>query len=341
MRTLPDRSLSVVARISAAATSTTPVEDRTEEILDLLQRVFPYDAAMVVSLRAPGGARRPVAGRGYPPQFADFLTTPQWHQEVVEPYALPTGGWPIRESDLPVDPDSIAALATYGRDAGLLEGVLSALIMPDGGFVGFVILSWSRAETPPDEAVEVIGSIGPTLANILDPLYSSRALVAALDDRSVALAFQPDGGVVTLRGSPPDELIIDAERRHHRLVPVATLQWRLVRLPRASLPRRHRCPARPRAREHLRAHPARAGGPHLLGQRRLECGDRQAAVGHHPHRSRPRRAHPGEARGDEPVGGRGPGHLRGPARSRRGVAAAWPPEIGRCANWQRPAREMK
>jgi DNA-binding CsgD family transcriptional regulator len=166
---------------------------------------------MVVSLHAPGSERRPVAGRGYPPQFADYLTTLQWHQEIVEPYALPTGGWPIRESDLPVDPASIEALATYGRDAGLMEGILSALIMPNGAFVGFVILSWARAETPSDEAVEVIGSIGPTLANLLDPLRSSRALVAALDERSVALAFQPEGDVVPLRGSPPAELIIDAE----------------------------------------------------------------------------------------------------------------------------------
>ena len=212
MRTTRDRSLSVVSQIGAAATSSAPVEDRTEEILDQLQRVFPYDAAMVVSLRAPGGDRRPIAGRGYPAKFAHYLTTPQWHQEVVEPYGLPTGGWPIRESDLPVDPDSIPGLATYGRDAGLFEGLLSALITAGGTFVGFIILSWTKLETPPDEAVEVIGSITPTLANIVDPLASSRALVAVLGEGSAALSFLADGSVVTLRGTPPQELIEHADR---------------------------------------------------------------------------------------------------------------------------------
>jgi DNA-binding CsgD family transcriptional regulator len=220
MKTPSHRSLSVVSRIGAAATSITPVEDRTEEILDQLQRVFPYDAAMVVSLRAPGGERRAVASRGYPAAFAQYLTTPQWHQEIVEPYGVPSGGWPIRESDLPVDPESIPALATYGRDAGLFEGLLSALMTPGGAFAGFLILSWTKAETPPDEAVEVIGSITPTLANILDPLSSSRALAAALDDGAVALAFQPDGSVVTLRGLPPEELVAGAAHARQ-----AITQW--------------------------------------------------------------------------------------------------------------------
>lgn len=210
MRTTRDRSLSVVSRIGAAATSSASVEDRSEEILDQLQRIFPYDAGMVVSARVPGGEGRPVAGRGYPPSFAHYLTTPQWHHEVVEPYGVPTGGWPIRESDLPVDPDSIPALGTYGRDAGLFEGLLSALTTPTGQFVGFLILSWTRAETPPDEAVEVVGSIAPTLANILDPLSCSRALATALDGGSSALALGADGSVVTLRGCPPDELVADA-----------------------------------------------------------------------------------------------------------------------------------
>src|ERR1700753_736140 len=99
MRTTRDRSLSVVSRIGAAATTSSPVEHSSEEIRDHLQRICPYDAGMVVSARVPGGEGRPVAGRGYPESFAHYLTTPQWHQEIVEPYGVPMGGWPIRESD--------------------------------------------------------------------------------------------------------------------------------------------------------------------------------------------------------------------------------------------------
>jgi DNA-binding CsgD family transcriptional regulator len=247
MRTTRDCSLSVVSRIGAAATSNAPVEDRSEEILDQLHRVFPYDAGMVVAARAPGTERRPVAGRGYPAPFAHYLTSPQWHQEIVEPYGVPTGGWPVREADLPVDPEGIPALATYGREAGLFEGLLSALITPGGAFAGFLILSWTRAETPPDEAVEVIGSIAPILATILDPLCSSRALVAALEVDSSAVAFQADGSIVTLRGTPPEELIADARRvreviahRFGRRGTTASFLW-----PRASggwyACRAHRC----------------------------------------------------------------------------------------------------
>jgi DNA-binding CsgD family transcriptional regulator len=213
-RTLTSRSFGVVSRIAAVAASGAPVEERVEEILDQLELIFPFDAGMVARLDPSNLERRPVVVRGYAAPFLEYMTTKAWHSEVVEPFGLPSRGWPVRDRDLPVDPSTLPGLA-YGREAGLHEGLLSALVTRDGHFVGFLILSWSRLEPPPDEVCVVVGGIAPALANIVDPMQSARALTSTLGDVSFAAGFAADGSVVPLCGhATEDHLEESATVRH-------------------------------------------------------------------------------------------------------------------------------
>jgi DNA-binding CsgD family transcriptional regulator len=205
---LSGRSLTILSRIAGIAASGASALERTEEVLDELQHVFPFDAGLLSCVDPVAATRRqPVVVRGYPDSFTDYLVSPEWHAECVQPFGMSRTGWPVRERDLPVDPMSLRGIAEYGRPAGLNEGLLSALITPEGRHTGFVMLSWANDEPPSDEACAVIGHLSLALANMVDPLQSARVLAGSLGDGTSAVGLRADGGVVPLRGTPDATLI--------------------------------------------------------------------------------------------------------------------------------------
>jgi DNA-binding CsgD family transcriptional regulator len=201
---LSSRSVEVITRVAGIVTSFAPVPDRMEEVFDELRRVFAFDAGIVTSSSTTSsGARTAIVSRGYQDSFVDYLLSPDWQAELIEPFGMPRTGWPLRERDLPVDPMSLRGIAEYGRAQGLYEGMVSALHTPDGRHTGFLMLSGASAEAPSDEACAVVGSLSLALANMVDPLQSARALVTTLDPDSSVVVVQPDGQVVPLQ-SPRD-----------------------------------------------------------------------------------------------------------------------------------------
>ncbi|MCW2498871.1 MAG: hypothetical protein JWN87_547 [Frankiales bacterium] len=207
----PRSSLEVVSRIAGIATSAASARQRTDEMLDELSVVFPFDAGVVCALSPGATTSDPLIARSYPAHFVDYLASPEWYAEAIEPFGIPRTGWPVCERDLPVDPMSLRGVAEYGRPAGLLEGLLSALLNSEGEHVGFLMLSWSSAKPPPDRAFAVIGHVSTMLANTVDPLRPARALAAAMDDDSSAVSIGPDGRVLALRGYLADQVAGDPE----------------------------------------------------------------------------------------------------------------------------------
>jgi DNA-binding CsgD family transcriptional regulator len=204
-----------VSRIAGVASSASSALERTEQVLHELRSVFPFDAGMVACVDPASPQRRPMVVHGYSSPFVNYMQSPAWHAEIVEPFGMPRSGWPVRERDLPVDPMTLPGLAEYGRSDGLNEGLLSALFTPDGQYVGFLILSWQHAQPPSDAACTVIGSVAPALANLVDPLQSARQLASTLEADDIAIGFVTDGSVVSLRGEAPPELTApDAPARH-------------------------------------------------------------------------------------------------------------------------------
>jgi DNA-binding CsgD family transcriptional regulator len=195
-----------MSRIAGIAASGAPVRDRTEEVLDQLRLVFPFDAGIVSSVDPATGEPRALVTRGYPDAFADYLVGPEWYAECIEPFGLPRTGWPVRERDLPIDPMSLQGIMA-GRQAGLYEGLLSALITPDGRDAGFVMLSWAEEASPSDDACALIGHLSEALANMVDPLQSAHVLASTLGDAYNAVALVKGGTLVQLRGAPAPALV--------------------------------------------------------------------------------------------------------------------------------------
>lgn len=190
-----------VSRIAALATSAEPLQDKAEQVLDEVQRIFPFDAAILSCVDLTHATRtRPLAFRGYSREFADYLVSEEWHAECVAPFGLPRSGLPFREADLSIDPLSLEGVVK-GRSLNLNEGLLSALINSRGRHTGFLMCSWSETAAPPEEACASIGQIAEALGNMVDPLGSALSVASTLDEETTAVAVLADATTVPLRGT--------------------------------------------------------------------------------------------------------------------------------------------
>lgn len=208
---MSERGLTTICDVAAVASSGAPADEGALEAIERLQPLIPIEGAAATSVDPLTGAHRSVAST-YTDRVVGHLTSPSYHREIVEPFALPGRGWPVRERDLGVDPMSLTCITDYFRPEGLTEGLTSALVTPDGRYVGLLDLSVSDRRHPSDEACEVIGRLAPILANLVDPLRSARALAATLDRDCTAIAVVPSGHAFPLLGDEAERLI-DGEPR--------------------------------------------------------------------------------------------------------------------------------
>jgi DNA-binding CsgD family transcriptional regulator len=205
---MSDANVATMAEIAAIACSGSPVEDRMCEVIESLRAIMPIDGAAASLVDPTSGVPRILVNAGYPQDVADHVSGRDYHAEVVAPWALPRRGYPVRERDLGVDPLTLRCNVEYFRPAGFVEGLVSALVTPDGRFVGALDLGVSDVRHPSDEACAFVGQLAPALANLVDPLQSATALATLLGGRSCrAVGIFGDDEAVVLRGEPPQELL--------------------------------------------------------------------------------------------------------------------------------------
>lgn len=199
-------TLAVVARAAAVITSAGTIEERVSQVLQEVRAIVPFCAAMVATGDVTNGAGREILREGYPDRLARYMHGDEFQAELVDPFGLDRSGWPFRERDLPIDPMSLRVVADYLRP-DYLEGLLSALVTPDGRYLGFLILSCEDTSNPSDAGCAAVGHIAPMLANLVDPLQSVRCLATNLLEEEIAVALLPDGTAATLQGEAPPELV--------------------------------------------------------------------------------------------------------------------------------------
>ncbi|MEA2179904.1 MAG: hypothetical protein QOG77_3201 [Solirubrobacteraceae bacterium] len=194
--------LATMARVAAAAASGASAQERAQDAIDELQALVPMENALLTRLEPEDGSRRAVVNNGYSDGLVEVLNGGDYQAELLEPYALPNGGWPVCEHELPVDPLSLRCVAECFRPAGLQTGLMCALVTEDGRYVGFLDMSSADARDPSDEACTVIGHLVPTLAMLVDPLQTARRLASTLDPDATMLGLHPGGDLVALQGGP-------------------------------------------------------------------------------------------------------------------------------------------
>lgn len=198
-------ALHTVARAAAVISSAAPVEERARGVLDELRAIVPFRAAMLAAIDPSTGTGREIVREDYADRVANYMHGGEFHAEVVEPFGLGRTGWPFREQDLPIDPMSLRVVADYLRP-DYKEGLLSALVAPDGRYLGFLIMSCEDPRHPSEAACAAVGHLAPMLANLVDPLQSATWLATNLLEEETAVALLPDGSAEPLRGPAYPEL---------------------------------------------------------------------------------------------------------------------------------------
>jgi DNA-binding CsgD family transcriptional regulator len=196
-----------MSRIAATVSSGAAVTERAEEILDQLGTLIPTQGALLSYVTPSTHERHALANDGYAQQMVDVLNGADFQAEVIEPFGLSRPGQPMRDRDLPVDPLSLRCVAEHFRPAGMVSGLLSALVTSDGRYVGFLDLAVNDEHHPSDEACAVVGYVGPALANVVDPLQSARWLASTLPGGCSAFGLLDGGRIVSLHGQPKDEFL--------------------------------------------------------------------------------------------------------------------------------------
>ncbi|HWF73920.1 MAG TPA: LuxR C-terminal-related transcriptional regulator [Solirubrobacteraceae bacterium] len=193
-----------MASIAAVASSGASVEERAHAVIECFRAIVPFAAAALSIVDQVSGEHRTLVNHGYAPALASYLTSPGRRREVIEPFALPRRGWPLRRNDLTADPGAVHEEWSRFHPAGLGEWLVSASVAGTGRHVAVIDMALATGEELTEEACAVIGLMAPTVAHLLDPLESAAALAALLDSSATAIALMPDGSTIPLRDDGSD-----------------------------------------------------------------------------------------------------------------------------------------
>ena len=200
--------MEAIAHVARAATEPVTPRERAALVLDALRQIIPYDHAELTFRDPTDGSARVLANAGYDDDVLAYLTSSDWDEQMrsLPEHAI---GVPVRVRD--VAPGTVArrGIETVLVPAGYNEGMTQCLYTTDGRCTGVLNLSLADDRHPNDEQRDVMHSLGPALANVVDATQSPRYLLSLLDPRTHAVALDGRGGVVALPGIADHPLLVD------------------------------------------------------------------------------------------------------------------------------------
>ncbi|MEV4709342.1 LuxR C-terminal-related transcriptional regulator [Actinoplanes sp. NPDC049316] len=194
----------IVLRIAAAG-SAARVEERAEDFLEQLRRVYPYDAALITLFDAQRRLQVPVTRRGYEP-IHPYLDSVAFVDEL-DGASLLRVSRPMRVIDLPMAPMELPTWAKHLRPAGFREGLGTALITPDGRYLGLLWMNSGDATPASDEVCALLHRVMPLIASALDPLRTVGAMADIVADVSAGALLTRSGRIEALPGRPGHPMV--------------------------------------------------------------------------------------------------------------------------------------
>ncbi|MFB0834696.1 helix-turn-helix transcriptional regulator [Arthrobacter halodurans] len=163
-----------------------------EDVLRQLQRIVPYDAAMLSAYDPVKGKHRCLARVGYDDRVAsfantDYLSCPSYRVSV-------DSSLPMRWRDFPFDFHGLATYADVLQPAGFAEGATTAL-RRSGTIdqVGMLVMSQRDLGGIDDERRGILSAVAPMLARIVDDRGRLRLLRAKFEPSARAAVVTADG----------------------------------------------------------------------------------------------------------------------------------------------------
>jgi hypothetical protein len=203
---MDDATLSLTSAIVQIAVEPASVGERAEQILDVLGRAVPFDAASI-SVRDPERrARYALAARGEVAALHAYSESPKGDAEL-DLIGLNRPTPPLRHTDLPMPAAETLAWTEYLWPAGFAGSIGVGLFTPDGRHVGHLTVLTESDARPTLADRDLIGAVVGVMAHAVDRMRTIRAAAALVGDAVAGVVLTRAGSVLRLPGLPDHRVL--------------------------------------------------------------------------------------------------------------------------------------
>jgi hypothetical protein len=193
-------------RLARIALAPGTPQARAEELLHVLGRILPCDAAWL-AVRDPERRRHvPLALAGAAEPLRRYFSTDEADDEV-EQLGLNRHRPPMLASEIPVPLPELRAWGEHLLPAGFRGGVAAGLFTPSGRHVGFLsLLTGDPARLRPADR-DLIAAISPVIAHALDRTREIADSARIVEAARAGIVLTRGGDALPLPGLPDHRLL--------------------------------------------------------------------------------------------------------------------------------------
>ncbi|MGY1830248.1 response regulator transcription factor [Geodermatophilus sp. SYSU D01180] len=194
--------------LAEVAASTSPLPQRSEEMVQSLRRLVPFDAAWLALAEPMSSSYTCVASTDLDHRALEYLGGPKMAHDI-EVTGTDRARPPLSVSDLPYPAADLPTWAECLMPAGLHEALAVALFDRGGRHVGFLALLYGGKESPSPVVRRRLHQMTPVLAHGIDPLRSLAAAARVVRGAAAGAVLCRDGATRPLPGLGGDALLAE------------------------------------------------------------------------------------------------------------------------------------
>jgi DNA-binding CsgD family transcriptional regulator len=194
--------------LAEIAASTSPLPQRSQEMLQSLRRLVPFDAAWLALAEPMSNSYTFLASTDLDPRALEYLSGPKMAHDI-EVTGTDRARPPLSPSDLPYPAADLATWAECLIPAGFHEALAVALFDSARRHVGFLALLYGSKESPSPVWRRRLHQLTPVLARGIDPLRSLAAAARVLRGATAGAVLYGNRATQPLPGLDGDALLVE------------------------------------------------------------------------------------------------------------------------------------
>ena len=195
----------LLAEIAASAGTT---DGRARDMLEVLHRVVPFDAAWMALADPMSSSYTSLASSDLDQGALEYLSGPRMAYDI-EVTGTDRARPPLSPSDLPYPATDLRTWAECLIPAGLHEGMAVALFDRGRRHVGFMVLLYGSTEPPSSTMRRRLHSLTHVMASGIDPMRSLAAAARVVRGATAGAVLCRGSGTQPLPGLNGDTLLTE------------------------------------------------------------------------------------------------------------------------------------
>ncbi|WP_409330267.1 helix-turn-helix transcriptional regulator [Trujillonella humicola] len=192
--------------LAEIAASTGPLLDRSQDMLEALRRIVPFDAAWLALADPMGSSYTTIASTAFGESTLRYLNGPAMAHDIEVTHTDPARP-PLSPSDLPYPAADLPTWAECFIPAGFHEALGVALFGEGQRHVGHLALLFGSKEPPPLAMRRRLHYLTPILARGSDPFRSPAAAAQMVRGATAGAVLCREGATRPLPGLDGDALL--------------------------------------------------------------------------------------------------------------------------------------